>query len=175
MIKNYNTLSKETVISMGSSLKAFGLMVLLTASAFAENGFPTSPELTITPGKLCNRPSARRYAEKIAYCERDVSYETKEIIIEKYDDSFGYRVGQMKRDEFKIDHLIPLCVGGSNDMTNLWPQHKTVYTITDPLEPELCSKMLQGRLKQAEAVLLVIEAKTHLDRVSQIIKYVKSL
>ncbi len=157
------------------------LLALLIVSQATVNArvvgdvFPKGPELTITPGKLCDKPAKYRYAEKIAYCERDVSSETKEHVIANYDQSFGYQVGKMKREDFKVDHFIPLCVGGSNDRANLWPQHKSVYDITDPLEPIVCAKMYQGKLKQSEAVLLVVEAKTHLDRVSRIIKHINSL
>lgn len=160
---------------MRLSIKALGLLLLISTAAFAHDGFPTGPELTVTPGKLCDIPVKLRYPEQIPYCIRDVKPLTKDAIIANYDDSFGYKISEMPREDFKIDHLIPLCVGGSNDVSNLWPQHKSVFAITDPLEPELCSKMYQGKLKQQEAVQLVIEAKTHLDRVKGIIKYVKSL
>ncbi len=137
--------------------------------------FPSGPELSITTGKLCDTPSAYRYAEKIPYCERDVSYETKEILMKEYDQKFNYHILSLPRVDIKIDHLIPLCAGGSNDISNLWPQHKSVYAITDPIEPVICAKMAQGRLKQKDAVSLVIEAKTHLERASKILQYVNKL
>lgn len=161
-------------------LKIQTCLLILSSFVFidgtsAGEAFPKNPELTVTPGKLCNKPSKYRYSENIPYCERDVTWQTKEYVINNYDRSFGYRVSQMKREEFKIDHLIPLCVGGANDTTNLWPQHKSVYAVTDPLEPVLCAKMYEGKLKQSDAVLLVIEAKTHLERVPEIINYVNGL
>lgn len=163
-------------------MKSISPLVILLISFFisessvsAREPFPRSPELTVTPGRLCHNPSKFRYPENIAYCERDVTYQTKEYVINNYDQSFGFRIAQLKREDFKIDHLIPLCVGGANDASNLWPQHKSVYTITDPLEPVLCAKMYEGKLKQNEAVLLIIEAKTHLDRVQKIYNYVNSL
>lgn len=145
------------------------------ASEISAKTFPSGPELSITPGKLCVVPTAYRYPEKIAYCNRDVVYETKEAIIAEYDQKFGYTIASLPREDFKIDHLIPLCVGGDNDVTNLWPQHKSVYAYTDALEPLLCAKMAQGRLKQKDAVSLVLEAKTHLDRAAKIIDYVNKL
>lgn len=137
--------------------------------------FPTTPDLEITPGKLCDRPSSFRYSEKIAYCDRDVSYETKEIVIKEYDQKKNFSILSLPRADFKIDHLIPLCAGGSNDIVNLWPQHKSVYAQTDPLEPVVCAKMNQGKLKQKDAVLLIIEAKTQLDRTGKIIEYISKL
>ena len=65
----------------------------------------------------------------------------------------------MQRMAFKIDHLIPLCLGGSNNQNNLWPQHKTIYENTDPLEPFLCQVLSAGKIKQAEAVKILLEIK----------------
>jgi hypothetical protein len=81
----------------------------------------------------------------------------------------------MNRGDFKIDHLIPLCAGGANSEENLWPQHKSVYAITDPLEPIVCQKMQDGKLLQADAVKLILQAKMHLEEVPAIIKQVKAL
>ncbi|MBC7537554.1 MAG: hypothetical protein H7281_01940 [Bacteriovorax sp.] len=81
----------------------------------------------------------------------------------------------MDRKDFKIDHLIPLCAGGANSTENLWPQHKTVYEITDPLKPVLCQKMQAGKLLQVDAVKLIIQAKMNLDQVSTIMKKLNSL
>lgn len=159
-------------------MKRFLLIVLALAStatfAFGPN-FPTSPNPALTPGKLCDRPSGFRYPEHIAYCERDVSYETKEILIKNYDQKLGFRIQTMNRLDFKIDHFIPLCAGGSNDVVNLWPQHKSVYEITDPVEPLLCQKMLEGKLSQADAVKLVMRAKLDLNQVPAVMKILNSL
>lgn len=160
-------------------MKALALAVLVLSTlsfqfSFADS-FPTGPALQVTPGKLCDHPNAYRYPEKIAYCDRDVNPALKRQIIEDYDRKFGYRIESMPRNEFKIDHFIPLCVGGSNDVTNLWPQHESVYTITDPLEEALCDKMYHGKLLQKDAVKLIIEAKTHLDEAPAILAQVNAL
>lgn len=151
------------------------ILAVFAVESSAMAGYPQGPQRSVTPGKLCDKPDSHRYPENIAYCERDVSYETKEAIISEYDQKFGYTIGSMQRGEFKIDHLVPLCAGGSNDVVNLWPQHKSVYAITDPLEPVICLKMSQGRLKQADAVRLIIEGKTDLSRTQAIIRYVNGL
>ena len=80
----------------------------------------------------------------------------------------------MDRMKFKIDHFIPLCMGGSNDKSNLWPQHESVYKITDPLEPAMCNKMAEGKLLQAEAIDLIKYAKQHLDEVPRILREIES-
>lgn len=134
-----------------------------------EARFPINPNLTETPGELCAHPDSLRYPEKIAYCERDVDSYTKKAVIQKYDQALGYRISTMNRGEFKIDHLIPLCAGGANTESNLWPQHKSIYSKTDPVEPLLCQKMLEGKLRQADAVRIIIEAKTNFKKIPEII------
>ncbi len=151
------------------------LLSIFSTQASAAGKFPKGPELDITYGKTCDRPNSFRYSEHIAYCNREVTPATKNIIIQEYDQRFGYSISKMPRADFKIDHLIPLCAGGSNDIVNLWPQHKSVYAITDPLEPIVCMKMSQGRLRQADAVQLILEAKTDLSSTREIIQYIDDI
>jgi hypothetical protein len=35
-----------------------------------------------------------------------------------------YKLPPGKHPDYEIDHLIPLCLGGSDDLPNLWPQPK---------------------------------------------------
>jgi hypothetical protein len=134
-----------------------------------------TPAKGMTVGKLCEAPSSLRYPERIPYCDRDVSAELKYQIIDNYDHSFGYSIRSMPREQFKIDHYIPLCVGGSNDISNLWPQHESVYSVTDPLEVLLCEKMARGQLLQKDAVQIIIAAKNNLSEVPLILAQIKSL
>ena len=150
-------------------IQIIALLFLSYAFAGQQGTFPTGPNLTETPGKLCDTPTTHRYPENINYCERNVDPYTKKAIIQKYDSLFGYTIESMDRKDFKIDHLIPLCAGGANSTENLWPQHKSVYEVTDPIEPLVCQKMEAGKLLQADAVKLIIQAKTHLDQVPTII------
>ena len=149
------------------SLAAFSAVLFLYSAAFAKD-FPTFPDPQMTPGSVCESPTEFRYPEHIAYCERNVDTELKRDIIRVYDESFGYRIQQMDRQAFKIDHYIPLCMGGSNDRSNLWPQHRTVFEKTDSLEQKLCQKMSGGELKQSEAIELIKHAKNNLDEIDEI-------
>ena len=159
---------------MKSLLLVYLLMSL--TSVFADNSyFPMGPNPQLTPGKLCDKPTTYRYPEHIAYCERDVTYDTKEILIQKYDNQLGYKIESLNREDFKIDHYIPLCAGGSNDPSNLWPQHKSVYVITDPVEPLVCDKMAAGRLRQSDAVKLIVRAKNNLSQVNDVLRILNSL
>lgn len=149
-------------------------LITATALAYGPN-YPANPNPVLTPGKLCDRPSGFRYPEQIAYCERDVTFETKDYLIKNYDHKLGFHIQTMNRGDFKIDHFIPLCAGGSNDPVNLWPQHKSIYEITDPVEPLLCQKMLEGKLSQSDAVVLIMRAKRDLKQVPLVMKTLHSL
>lgn len=148
---------------------------LLSSVSFAGDDFPVGPNPQTTPGSLCQDSSIHRYPENIDYCERDVSTKTKKELIKMYDERFGYRIGQMNREDFKIDHFIPLSIGGSNSKNNLWPQHKSIYKVTDPLEHLLSEKISDGLITQDEAVRVIREAKMNLGRAPDLIDYVESL
>ena len=150
-----------------SSLLAI-VLTLSSLSFAAVDPFPKGPDATMTPGSLCTHPTEHRYPERIAYCARNVMSDLKKQIFQDYDQKLGYQTQQMDRQQFKIDHYIPLCAGGSNEKDNLWPQHVSVYTITDPVEPLICDKMAQGRLSQADAIVFVKRAKNDLSQVDAV-------
>lgn len=152
---------------MISGVSAMGL-------AHAEDDFPPAPDTRITPGSLCNNPSSYRYNERVPYCERSVNGSTKQYIFQMYMD-LGFKINLKRRDNYKIDHLIPLCAGGSNEIDNLWPEHVSIYTTVDPLEPAICDKMSMGRLKQREAVDLIRRAKQFPEEAPKLIDYVDRL
>lgn len=163
------------VLLVSQSVFGFSPQIWRGQPPKANEAYPIGPHPVLTPGELCDTPSEHRYPEKIPYCTRDVATTTKKAIFAQYDHDLGFRTQKMQRSEFKIDHFFPLCAGGSNSQRNLWPQHKSVYAITDPLEPEVCGKMAEGRLKQEEAIQLVIKAKLNLEEAPEIIEYVRGL
>ena len=147
----------------------------MQVTARAGNGYPIGPDLSETPGKRCDHPDSVRYPERIPYCTRSVDSGTKWEVIRTYDDKLGYRIEAIGRVHFKIDHYIPLCMGGSNDKANIWPQHESVYAQTDPLEGLACEKMAQGVLLQAKAIELIRKAKNDLSQVQATLQYLRSL
>lgn len=160
----------ELCLKLFLALFVFGF----STPVFSAQPFPTSPDPQLTPGSLCAKPNAKRYPEGIAYCERRVASELKAEVMEKYDQLLGYRVTAMRRQLFKIDHYIPLCMGGSNEAENLWPQHESVYSQTDPLEELVCTKMALGRLRQQEAVSIIRQAKADPRRASEFLKVLQA-
>jgi hypothetical protein len=90
-----------------------------------------------------------RYKEQIAHCKRKVSTARKNKICK--------RDGVDDRRDFKVDHIIPLSIGGSNHDTNLWCQHKSIDTAK--YEYELYSDLKAGRINQKEAILKILQKK----------------
>jgi hypothetical protein len=159
-------------------MKLFALILSISFLAQADlvsRKFPLGPDVRLTPGSLCEKPDYLRHPEKIPYCNRDVESSRKYQIIDTYNRELGYNITRGERQQYKIDHFIPLCIGGSNRNDNLWPQHQSVYNQTDPLEHLLCEKMSKGRIKQAKAVEYIRAAKKDLSRVRPIIDEVNRL
>lgn len=125
--------------------------------------FPTHPDLSVTPGAVCKMADELRYPEQIKYCSRDVGSDLKRTIIAQYDRDFGYRIQAMSRGDFKIDHFIPLCMGGANERANLWPQHRSVYVKTDGIEMKLCLLLSFGSIKQVDAIDKIKHVKFNLN------------
>lgn len=142
----------------GLALAFFSAVASVGALA---DDYPRTPDATLTPGTLCSNPDSHRYPEQIPYCNRAVSSSTKREVMEDYDRELGYRTTELPRSQFKIDHYIPLCMGGGNEKANLWPQHVTIGVLTDRCEPLLCREMEEGRMTQAEAVDKIKEVKAN--------------
>jgi hypothetical protein len=59
--------------------------------------------------------------------------------------------------DYEIDHLIPLCLGGSDDVSNLWPEPRRSKEKTwnaerkDRLERLMCDMVCSGQIDIATA------------------------
>lgn len=152
----------------------FALLFTVNVNAGTGN-YPSGPNPVMTPGALCTNSNTYRYAEHIKYCDRSVGGSLKNQIIRDYDSKLGFSIQKMPRNDFKIDHFIPLSIGGANDVTNLWPQHKSVYQHSDPLESDVSVLMVNGRIKQAEAIRVIRECKLNLTKCAELDRYLRSL
>jgi hypothetical protein len=170
-LENFMSVSKIlTVVNI-----LLGLLMSTSAMAESRMRFPLNPDPALTPGSLCTTGMKYRYFERIRYCTRGVATSLKQQVIATYDAARGFEIGKMDRREFKIDHYIPLCMGGSNEPNNLWPQHLTAFEHTDRIEQEICKRMSEGQLRQAEGVELIRRAKANLSESGEILSYVMSL
>ena len=113
----------------------------------------SSPDLQKTPGSFCtpSDPDFReyRYEEHIPWCIRSVDSSTKVKVYQMY--------GVKPSGEYTIDHLIPLFLGGSNHIDNLWPQHKSIYS--GKLEYQIYIQLKKGEITQQEAMDMIFDFK----------------
>lgn len=137
--------------------------------------FPDGPDLHKTPGALCENSNTYRYPAQIRYCERNVDSRLKNRIIAEYDREFGFDVQKMPRGDFKIDHFIPLSIGGSNHESNLWPQHKSVYAHSDKIESLLANLISADLITQDAAIDAVKTCKLNLERCADIEAHLEAL
>lgn len=128
----------------------FAIVCACGASAKSEPPYERIPRIDQTPGKVCTHEDkdyqGLRYPEKIAYCKRNVSEGLKK---RAYDD---YQVPKEKQKDYTIDHLIPLAIGGSNDIKNLWPEHKEVKATRPTLEWTVYKALESGSITQKDAI-----------------------
>lgn len=119
--------------------------------------FPMIPVSSMTSGELCDESDPdfdhHRYSEQIPYCARNVDTQTKRKIYA------AYGVPRFCQDSYTIDHFIPLALGGSNGVKNLWPEHRAVKRARYNLEVQLYNALRAGTISQQEAIEEVEYAK----------------
>ncbi len=99
------------------------------------------PNHTITPGDVAQRDEAIVCRLGEARRERAVSYRTRDRVYLAYGIPRGRRKGL-----YRIDHLIPLELGGSNRPSNLWPQTYADSKRKDRVEDELHAAVCSGAM-----------------------------
>ena len=118
-------------------------LALVAAQARAEDLLLPNPKLT--PGKLAQRDKDLH----------GVSVAMEQKVFKRY------RIPWTRRAEFKIDHLIPLELGGADSMENLWPQNLRVkpygYERKELLTRCLLLRIGEGRITLAQAQAAVQE------------------
>jgi hypothetical protein len=129
------------------------LLLFLVLFVSTANGYPLKPNIKIAPGHMCSVEDKDfdrfRYEEQIPYCRRNVSVKTKNRICAAY--------GVFDRTGYTIDHIVPLSLGGSNSVKNLWCQSRKIYT--GNIEYQLYKEVSKGLLTQAGALLRLLPIK----------------
>ncbi len=114
-------------------------------------GSPSSavmPNPDVTPGDVFAVGVAEICVSGYASRVRNVSSSTKNAVYAEYG-IVSHTTGQ-----YEIDHLIPLAIGGSNDIRNLWPQPaepQPGFHEKDRLENKLRALVCAGSLDLATA------------------------
>ena len=125
-------------------LRAFALLLFLTRAVLAEQPTPILPDPKLTPGDtfdvtaedVCVPGYAKKGRAVPAWLKRQAYAE--------------YGITQYKTGDYEVDHLIPLSLGGSNSIRNLWPQSTKTAPwnsyVKDALERKLHNLVCAGQL-----------------------------
>ena len=115
-------------------LIAFSLLFVLAAPGRAQEALLPNPKLT--PGR-------------VAQTEKDrggVTVEMEQKVFARY------RLPWASRAAFKVDHLIPLELGGADTIDNLWPQSLRARPY-GPDRKKLLTEVLLQRIAKKEMTL----------------------
>jgi hypothetical protein len=143
-------------------------MAILPLSVIADS--PIRPDAKLTPGVV--NPAAtkevicvRGYTAQPGV--RNVPESVKKQVFAQY------KIDP-KSDQYEIDHLLSLQLGGSNDIKNLWPQSYTTKPLNarvkDGLENTLHAKICKG-----QADLATVQKEVAADWTVAYTKYVGPL
>jgi hypothetical protein len=99
------------------------------------------PNPALTPGDADEHEISQVCALGTAHQRRAVSYRVRDHVYLAYGIPRGRRNGL-----YRIDHLIPLELGGSNRVSNLWPQPYADSKIKDRMEGQLHEAVCSGRM-----------------------------
>ena len=125
------------------------LAALIAAPAFAVSTYPYLPDAKLTPGVVASIDTA-------LVCEKDYPARVRHVTTTTKNKVYkNYKVDKDKCTKgCKIDHLIPLAIGGSNDIGNLWPHEYgaewNVFAKTR-LEVRLRKEVCTGKMPIAAA------------------------
>jgi len=120
------------------------IMAILLAPAAAQSPSPLVPDRHLTPGATLPVTVADISQDGYTKTVRDVPARTKLRVFAEYG------IVHPSRGQFEVDHLIPLELGGSNSIKNLWPESYRTRPwnahIKDELENKLHEMVVSGRL-----------------------------
>jgi hypothetical protein len=117
----------------------------------------TNPSGKLTPGTLCtvHDPDfdGYRYVEHIPHCRRNLTESAKAAVARAY--------GIPRKDWglYEFDHRIPLALGGSNSVLNIWPEPKAHAAKKDRLEEQLYQGLVRGTITQKAAIKKMLGMK----------------
>jgi hypothetical protein len=139
---------------------ALALLAGLSSFAHALESDGTEPDPVLTPGAVRTVNRDEIVGVNTATV-RNVSGAEKLAVYRRYGMTGPHDTipGTSHQAPFEIDHRVPLCAGGANDITNLWVEASDgpwTFHDKDALEDRLCSKLRKGlvTVEQAQAAFL---------------------
>jgi hypothetical protein len=124
-------------------------MVSLAASSTKAGPASVYPNSSLTPGAVLTTDASLICTPGYASSVRDVSTVTKKQVYAEYGVSYPQPTGA-----YEVDHFIPLEIGGSNDIGNLWLEPATPtpgFHQKDQLENFEHDQVCDGTISAAEA------------------------
>jgi len=139
------TASGSALASSGGSPTSAPGPATIVAKAKPPSRWKSLPARSVTPGTgglsitaICPSVSAALEEHRPSMAVKDEVY-----------DEYGIAAGQRYR--YRIDHLVPLELDGSNSIRNLWPQLIGASLAKDRLEDTLHSMVCAGKITLAAA------------------------
>lgn len=121
--------------------------LLATAAVAAQERDPRMyPNPALTPGATLPVTAAQVSVSGYSSTVRNVPVSEKREAYEEY----GLTYPQ-KKGAYECDHFIPLCLGGSNSIKNLWPEPHPEFHWKDGLEVYLWRKVRAGEITLPDA------------------------
>lgn len=117
---------------------------------------PELPDPSCTPGAVRDDITNDRATQVNTICQagwtatvRAPSNQTRRVEMAALA-AYGLPVTDQAADDHELDHLVPLELGGSNDVANLWPQ-PGAHNPKDPIENRLKRDVCAGRISLTDA------------------------
>jgi hypothetical protein len=125
-------------------VRALALLLFLAQVVLAQQPTPILSDPNLTPGSTFDVTAedlcVHGYTKKV----RNVPVEMKREVYREYG------ITSHESGDYEVDHLIPLELGGSNSIKNLWPEsHRTApwsAQVKDRLEGKLHELVCSGQL-----------------------------
>lgn len=106
------------------------------------------PDAACTPGSVTNATANQVCQVGYASSVRDVPQNIKDSVYAEYG------VASHASGQYEVDHLVPLELGGSNEIANLWPQPASPtpgFHQKDQVENYLHNQVCSGKMSLGDA------------------------
>jgi hypothetical protein len=132
----------------------FAALLTLMLAVHAQAGEDMLPNGKLTPGRIARKDKDRQ----------GVTEEMERKVFARY------HIPWRRRLEFKVDHLIPLELGGADAVENLWPQSLYVRPY-NALRKELLTQCLLTRIAAGKMTLAKAQEEISEDWISCFVDY----